>query len=434
MKTINKVWIGIIVFYTALFAGLAFYDEEPSKEMLEVLNKPLHEVIEPGNAWIVMLGFSSPEGVTPYVSGKEKMRSIELLLNSGKDYKDIIMATAHKENDELQLKGDTSTYYARENGGLLNYVRNHKKEIHQLTYDNRELLNRYYTLLTCPRLAEPLDYGYYAPLPHFAPVRSTLLLKNIILAERAVNGQRISVLKDLKEDMEFWRMITRDSDMLLTTLLSRAFLSIDMSFAAELGANLRLSAEEREILFQALRPFETGETSVKKALMGEFRYMHRGMDMARRSSQSIIDGLLIKQNTTDNQLYENYNHLGRLADMTTRQYADKKNKYAQIRRKDKIGFRFLYNPVGELLILMSRGQMVNYIEKGHEIEGFRRLAVLKILLRTEKIPQSNIEKYLESRKSDLGNPYTGEAMNFDSKQQSLFFNKLSGDSRVEMFL
>jgi hypothetical protein len=435
VKTINKIWIGIILFYAILFAGLALYDEEPSKEMLEVLNRPLPEVIEPGNAWMVMLGFNASPGIDPYKAGEQKMLELKAMIDSGKDIREIILANINERKDGLKFKGDTYPYYDSKNGGVLKYAGSHKKEIRQLEQDNRELLNRYEALLKCPRFAEPVDYGHYAPLHLFGPVRDALMLKHIILAERAANGQYSPVLEELKQDMEFWRFITRNSELLITNLTAHMGLNISIRFAADLGANISLSDREQKILFEALSPFDKSETSMKKAFLGEFRYMHRSMDLANVSGQRIMERIFVKRNATENGIFQYYFQAGKLSELTAEQYADEAGRKTMLGAgREKSGLRFLYNPAGAILILIGRGHLTYYIEKGHNLEGLRRLAILKILIRQEKVHQADIQKFIDSRKSDLGNPYTGEPMKWDPKGRILYFDNLSQNGRIELFL
>jgi hypothetical protein len=55
----KKVLIAVIIFYAALFTALFLYCERPDPAMEQETATPLPELIEPGNAWVVMLGLSA---------------------------------------------------------------------------------------------------------------------------------------------------------------------------------------------------------------------------------------------------------------------------------------------------------------------------------------------------------------------------------------
>jgi hypothetical protein len=435
MRTINKIWLAIIVFYLALFTGLALFDEHPSKEMLENLNRPLPVVIEPGNAWIVFFGFSAPQGVSPYTYGEKKMLGLKDMIDSAKSYQEQNRLFSDDRTTELAFKGKMPFFYDSKESGMLKYAKTHNKEVARLIRDNREQLNRYESLRNYPRYAEPLDYGLSAPIPRFSSIRETQRLRLLLLAEIASKGRYADALTGLRDDMEFWRFIASNSNLLISKLMSISFLYKDIQFAAELGVKLPLSKREQIMLFSIMRPFDKGETEMRGAFMGEIRLMQKGMEKVYISSQRTIERFFFKPNRTDNLFYGNWTGIIKDTELSPQEIAAEMERTKNtVKIRDKIGFGFLYNPVGEILAVIGKANTSAYIVKGCDLEGYRRLALLKIFIRHEKILPTNIQQFLDSRKADLGNPYTGEPMKWDPDKQSLYFNKLSGDGRVEIFL
>jgi|WetSurMetagenome_2_1015567.scaffolds.fasta_scaffold00091_33 hypothetical protein len=435
MRTINKIWLAIIVFYGVLFSALAFYDEQPSNEMLENLARPLPEVIEPGNAWLAIMGFSAPEGISPSDYGKKKMLRLKAMLDAGMSSREQLRGLLDDGLDKLEFKGMTPFIHDKKEGGMLRYALRHNKEIRALERDNKELLRRYESLRDYPGYAEPIDYGSYAPMPLLSPILETQKLRLLLSADNARNGNYAAALSGLREDTEFWRFISGNSRQFITKFLSIACLHQNIRLAAEFGANLPLSDKERKILSDILRPFDKGETAMRESFRGEFRYTQKSMEMAYPTGQRTIEGIFYKRNATDNLFYQYWANFITLDELSPQQFAVEARKTANVNGvREKIGLRFLYNPVGEILALIGKGSISGYIEKGHDMEGLRRLALLKILIRSEKILPVQIQKYIDSHKADLGNPYTGEPMKWDPDQQALYFDKLSGRGRVEMFL
>ncbi|MEJ2201990.1 MAG: hypothetical protein P8X63_13400, partial [Desulfuromonadaceae bacterium] len=107
----------ILVFYTALFVFLALYDERLDPELARELARPRPRVIEPGNAWLTMLGFDAPAGTPPFESGAEQMRDLAKALADGKTHNEIIFAATGES--ELSFKGERPSFGDRENSGAM---------------------------------------------------------------------------------------------------------------------------------------------------------------------------------------------------------------------------------------------------------------------------------------------------------------------------
>lgn len=429
----------IIGFYLALFVGLAWYDEKPAPGLVREMARTLPETIEPGNAWIAFLGFAAPEGVSPYAYGEQKMQKLKAAVSTGKNYTEFLTSIIEDGKSELRFQGKLPSFYTSKDDGMLPYAAVHRNEIAALRHDNEELLQRYEALRTYARYNEPLDYGFFTPMPGFAPLRNAQKIKLLHLAEIANQGDMTRALAGVREDMEFWRFVSRSSSTLISKLISFANLHADLRFAAELGASRPLNASEMQMVQEILRPFAVDEASLAATLRGEARYGQRGMELSFRQEFKAWNpsNLLFKSNATQNRMYADYQEFIRLAELPPQEFAQKMQKQkvdkATIRR---IGLPFLYNPAGELLASIGQNApgIQNYIEKGHKLEGLRRLACLKVLAYKEHVPPVRMPQFLASHTRDLGNPYTGGAMTWDGEKGSISFKDLSGEKTVEIYL
>jgi hypothetical protein len=432
MPAINKIWLAIVLFYTVLFASLAFYDGQPSRNMLENLTRPLPEAVEAGNAWIAVYGFSAPQGMSPYAYGEKKMHGLRDIIEPGGSYKEQDKQVPDNRAREIVFKGEIISLNINKDRDILRYVREHGGEIRALERDNAILLRRYEELRNYPGYADPVDYGFSAPMPKFSSIRKTRILRLLLLAETAGRGRYAAALTGLRDDMNFWRFIAGNSRLIISKLTSISFLYQDIRIAAELGANLPLSNEERKIALDILRPFDRGETAMREVFRGEVRNMQKGMEKVYSLSRRTTERFFFKPNSSDNLFYKNWEDVVGDVELSPQQIAAKVGRAGNLR--EKIGFGFLYNPVGEILATIGKVDTSTYIVMGCDLEGYRRLALLKILVRTEKISSENIRKFVESHAADLGNPYNGEPMKWDPAGKTLYFNKLSGNGRVEIFL
>lgn len=438
-SSMKRLKLSILIFYMALFAFLALYDERPDPELAALMAQPRPEVIEPGNAWIAFLGLTAPEGASPYADGEQRIRKLQTAIQEGKSDRDIIalsIDTPDTKKAELVLKGTMPPFSGKQGAGILAYATAHPEEAATLCRNNGELLRRYEQLRTYPRFTEPFEYGFIVPIPQFSSTRSGQRLKFLKLALQSRQGDLAGALSVVREDAEFWRFISRNSSMLISKLISIAALNNNQMFAAELAVSRQLTGYELDIVRGILRPYGPGEASFADNFRGEMRY---SQNFFRSSLKNIspwyLENIVFKRNATGNRMYAKLRDYIRLSELSPRQYA------AEITRKKseksstpRIGIPFLYNSAGEILAAIELPQYSAYNEKGHNLEGHRRLAMLKVLVHAENIPPVQMQQFLAAKAKELGNPYTGAAMTWDSKKRSISFKSLTGEKPIEMYL
>lgn len=434
--TLRRLKYSIIFFYLGLFLFLALYDERLDPELARELAKPRPKVIEPGNAWIAMLGMDAPAGVAPRIAGEKQLRDLDAALQAGKTPVEILSGSLADKN-RLSFKGKMPPFYGKDNSGILAYAATHPDEAAGLARDNVELLDRYEQLCSLPRYVEPLTYGFSGPFPRFSSARNGQRLKLLLLARQASRGDLTGALANLRDDMAFWRLAARNSETLISKIISLSALQIDIQLAAELGASRHLTPPEVALVQELLHPFDKGETSFVKVFHGEALFSYYGME---QNAWNLLqhwgpDRLIFKHNATSNRVHAYYFEFARQADLMPNLYAEAK-KQPDKRKADpfKIGIPFLYNPSGELLVQIAKPVLSGYIERGHNVEGLRRLALLKIQAHAENILPEQMQAYLGSHAAVLSDPYTGKPMTWDAKNRRVFFPKLSEAGTVEIKL
>jgi hypothetical protein len=437
-STVKITKIIVIIFYIALFTGLALYDEKPNDEMVKEMTRPLPEVIEPDNAYIAFIGFASPKGITPYDYGAEKMRKLKDALLTEKVTGKMTNPFDHKKN-ELSYKGEIVSFYNPKMTKILDYAAKHPNEIAHLVQENEELLRRYEMLYRYSHYTEPLDCGFFYPFAEFNlffwRVQRTKLLQ---LALRANRGDVAEALAWVRKDAEFWRFIARNSTTFMSKARSFSALSNDLLFVSELGVYQSLNRKEMEMLQNILRPFDHGEVAMAEVLLGEARLTQTALGLwnPQKKRTFELDNFFLKQNATKNRMYAIYQEKIRLAELPPQEFAiefrnPQTSKYRSLRG---IGIPFLYNPVGEILVKIG-GPLYGMLIPAHNMEGLRRLAWLKVLAGIEKVPLEKMQQFLDDHARDLGNPYTGGSMMWNPAKGSIYFNDLNTRKKpVEIFL
>jgi hypothetical protein len=433
-------WIkrGVICFYLLVIAALALYDEKPIPELARDMATPTPDVVEPGNAWIVFLGFDAAPGVAPYAHGEARMLKYRDSLRVGKAERPQF---SEVDKSGLQFKGTIPAFHNKKDGGMTAFAAAHPEDIATLVRDNEELLQRYEGLCKYRQYNEALEAGYFAPVPYYATIKKACRVKLLQLACKACEGAVEPVLQKVREDAEFWRLVARSSNTLISKCVAHALLRIHLRFVADLAGSRQLSDKDLAIVRDILRPFDTDEVGFAKCLRGEFRYQQQSLLLTlRQADWWDLTTLICKPNATLNRLYEFWEASGiiRLAEMPPRQFGPERKKEAMYREGvGRIGIPFLYNPAGEIIVLRNTQSFpyyAPYIALGHDTEGLRRLSLLKVLSRAENIPTEGMQQFLDSHKAELGNPYTGGAMTWNSQKSSISFTTSYGNNTLGIIL
>jgi hypothetical protein len=213
-------------------------------------------------------------------------------------------------------------------------------------------------------------------------------------------------------------------------------ISTDLRFAAELGTVKRLSPKEMALMRNVLRSFDNGEATMAGAFRGEARYMYKAAQLTMYRNAQPMDRFLYKRNATHNRMYACMQQLVRLAELAPERFAAEAKAYESMNTTfGKAGLPFLYNPAGEIMGVISQGQgNTKYIERGHNLEGLRRLAWLKVLAKKEHVLPEQMQQFLDAKSGEFKDPYTSGPMKWDRKKGFIYFKYGTEDKQVEMFL
>lgn len=433
----RKAVMTFFLFYGALFSWILFYDEKLNPPVAAALATSSPDIFSSDNGWLALLDFTSRAGGPPLERQEKRLRAVKAAFLAGGDTGCGEGASETEPEEEWSFQGKLPEFYGRSDNGIMEYATGQPADVERLLSDNRELLEKYDALYAYPRYAEPLDLGYCMPYPKFAPVRDIQKVKFLRLAQVEGQGDVQSALLALQADADFWRRTSIGARTLLSKMISLVMLSGDMRFAAELGARLPPGHDEEWRIVQSiLKPFDQGETALTRALEGETIWSLLAFKSAVTAARqdSMMHSLLLKSNATRNRIYSYYQIFIAASKMTPGDFA------ATIARKEKVDSRIrdwsvIYNPVGEIILnTVSQPSIAGYIKRGHNLEGLRRLAQLKIMAAREGVEPSEMQRFLDAHRAEYGNPYTGESMQWDAGRKRIFLKQIDEDKDVEIFL
>ncbi len=436
MKTgMKKIWIGIILFYAGLFTFMALYDEKLSPEVESLLQEKQAIIIEPQNVWLPIVGGEAPAGQDPFEYGVAKLKKVQSISNSAQKMEYLAEAATVMDKNRLEFKGKMPGFYGSDGVGMIAYVRTNRAAAEKLIANNLEILTRHEALLRYRHYNEPLTMGVMSPVPNLSILRNGQRLKLLQLAIKAEEGDLAGTIYGLEQEDIFGKLLAVNTRVLITRFMGNIILEANMRFAADLAVNYKLNKQQLDRLKVVLKPFENGEASMTTALEGEVVYMLNSIIWDLKYSDEKPPGkVFLKPNAIRNRMYDNMRQLIVLSKLTAAEYANDVNNAGKDKSGlYKIGLCFLYDPVGEILVQVYQGaSFTGYIERGHNLEGLRRLALLKTMIKEEQIPKEQIQQFLDKKAKELGNPYTGKAAGWEPQKGRIVFQGVTEKSEIYM--
>lgn len=447
MKTITARQIKLFLFfnYLIVLAFLAWYDQPLSASAKKLLQRPTQTVAESTNAYYYLIGLNFPAASEPAAEGKAVVAWYNKTVLQDKQFTDFYQYPPdfEKKRSALRVKGSVPRFHENDkNGSLLEFVANNPQKLQELLRNNELLLSRYRTLLTFRQYQEPLELGIWMPLPGSSASLDLHRLYLLSLGQQAHKGNLAAAVQGVQQTTEFWQAMANADTSLLMKFNAFSALRSTLYLAAELAGAPSITPDLRHTLAQVLQ-FDTGRLQTADTLRAEAIWAERTMATFRRlarTSSNPTNWLLLawlKPNTMANQLYGQYLHDNQLAKLSASALVEYMQKHGgidpiQVRKFD---LPFIYSPLGEAQAIKSYAlQYTGYARKVHDLEGIRRLSLLKLQAHEHGITASSVPEYLANTGADLANPYTAKPMEWYPDRKSIGFMSPGIEKPVELRL
>ncbi|MBF5004362.1 hypothetical protein [Diaphorobacter caeni] len=97
------------------------------------------------------------------------------------------------------------------------------------------------------------------------------------------------------------------------------------------------------------------------------------------------------------------------------------NNSAQALKEARTSWLGLRNYTGNLIADVGTPNYAAYVQRRHDIEGFRRLALVQFKAKAQHISAEKMPSWLQTTPDELRDPYTLKPMQWDATSQSLIF-------------
>ena len=443
MKTLFKTKIYALLFIIGLFIfstliiNTSLFDEKLDSRVATIIKASSPAPSVEGNAYFALMGISAAAGKDITHTGLELiMRYMQNRehgddsLNSD-DYQEILAIDRQIDNQWLD-RYDNCT--SRKEYGCLGKL---SKQLLITPIDGERLslmLQRYDHIMQMSSYQNLKHISHGSPMPRYGVI---LKLSQLKLAELYNSAEKIAFLSQIAKELDFWKMQLTSGTMIIDKMVAVAGIRNNLSYLSEFMLANLLSEQEYTVINSLLIPLNQAELDISEGFVSESRTMFQQIE-AKHSTLFVPSSMLLQPHATMNMVYQYFTEpMVSLNQMKLEEFihflhSDNNN---QRRKQVESLLSFtpdsLYNYNGKTFI--SANYCLNcqdYIARMHDINNMMNLLKLQLSL---KINGKTATKQVVLN-SEVINPYTSKAYDFDSTGNWLQFDCLDPSSKCRIKL
>jgi hypothetical protein len=406
------------------------------------------------NAFFAMWGLSASPEADSHQAGQEVVAAFDHAYKlDGGDVK--FSADAFLGSSPLGLKPPAEPWCTPTTPSCTDqYLASRAQIEDQVKYLGVHLL-RYRALRAYPRYDDAITMSASTPLPKFRDVSALSALVDAGIAFRMDESElRKSALEDLHEEIVMWRRVGDETSSLVTKMTSAKLLMSKYRLLSEtISRHPEIVFEHPDLAINLARPLSPSETSLKRVLAGEFRYVAATiadlpLALSRRREKrgddllflrGLIDKLILspfRLNATINNAFLRFEDVQRVSSTPSTEIEKAHASLQEAWREAQplSAKDVFYNPVGSILGRVAAPDYSKYTLRMHDLAGFIRLIEIQRQLIRERIPKDAISQFIASRPANLRDPYSGAAMTWNEGTATIFFEGKGSQSNDKTVL
>lgn len=415
-------------------------DQPPSDATVAIMEASRSEPVpDSENSYLLLLGFGGPPDSDPYELGAERR---DWMMQAGPEF-DPAGDPVRNDYDFRQQRSDAVAELAAlcsepETTDCPVLLEEKSDVVDEWLQSEDWLLRRYYFLIEMSGFQEAVPFELLAPLPSYDIV---LQGQQLLIADAWVRAGKLDVegLRGrLDADLRYWRMVLRNSDVLITKMISTAAIVKHFKFGNLVIRRLPNSLAAEGIPESWRIPITSDERSFKRSLAGEWRFfdgMNRRiaaesanpfgnwLDSDSESPLDRIGWIVMKPFWHPQDLSNRYARmmlkLGRVFGAPLESMPDALVQADEIQDATFEPFGRLYNLTGDLRMSSESWSFSQYAARVSDLEGVRRIALLVAELRAAGIAADDVASSLVM--SDVVDPYTSDPFTWDAREHAVVF-------------
>jgi len=426
-------WAGILLIASPLlWLVLARIDVPLSAEAAAWLQPEPDDMPADQNAYYAFIGFYAEDADADINRfGRRMLEEYVERLRQEPDLKDF------KYRQEVKITGKPAELCNPTKASCLKTARTHRVAVSRLAQDNALLLARYRSLYRYRHYRETGPMSFYSPLPVYPGVAHDLLLAEV--AQGALE-RPTPALEALARDVEFWRMVLRETRHVIGKAIATRLLLADLHLLSDILASTPIRENDDAVVKRMLRPLDAEDRSLAAAMRNEYRtvaaswpqLLHDSVGKGLEKHSALVRATVLsfastayRPNHTANLLHEHVAEALR----AERSRAESPIAEAAAPERRRFGasvLDFLYNPAGKYFVFEAPPDMTAYSARVRDLDGFVRLVTLQWTLRKNRTAAAGVPAFLASSTAALRDPFTGQPMNWDAGTKTLWFSRKGG--------
>lgn len=417
--------IGMVVVFTA-FINLSIFDEALVPELQALANpQPLNMT---DNGYPLLVGLTSASDRDSFTVGKNIIDLMRVKFEAGER-----IELSDQEFENLHGPRELDKQWQSEIASLdcnsrlsIDCADQLIAELDNKIFENERiqiLLQRYEAMLDQPRFLENQEMDVYTTLPDY-----TLLMRisRLKLAKAYKSQNTEAFLQTVAEDMAFWKLMLREGQLLIAKMVSIAGVRNDLQHLSVLLRERTLSQQQQSLVAELVKPFTQEELDIGETFLAESIYMvsTSNQDFLYQDYAwpvSWLVRLTTQKNAMANEYYTYMVVPAQLRARLSSQEFYQQAAYQPIYYPFRSFPPSLYNLGGKITGKeLSNYRIQDYITRMHDMAGKISLVALQLEIEIkDELPPEEVIKYSVHR-----NPYTNDAMNYDSQANTIGFDCL----------
>lgn len=390
LKLLGKILAALFVLFIVVvlaFVVINSSDKPPSQTALEFQQaydnrKPVSEA---DNGYIYLAGFDAASDEAPEAVGAKRIKfSKDFIKGLESNNKDIFRAEYNPEEAFIKEVKTVFDQCAVINKVCIEEINKNSARIVEWSQAEALIGGRYTKLITHSSWLELVPMDMNLPTPTFGLVLKAQRLAFIqeLAASEPQHPDRVVEL--LNKDLRFWRVVLRDTDMLIGKMVAAAAIKNNFLWTNQFLLSLDQNKRSSVIPSVAQQTFTDEELSLRRSLIGEWIFTSKAYDKTEKMHlnkfpDKLASDLLFKRQDTINRSATAFKNLidaqnTSIADFETGVTAQKTSNQQLNSTYSSFSYYLMnpYNPVGKILLAVAAPAYDNYSARAKDLEVFRR--------------------------------------------------------------
>jgi hypothetical protein len=420
-------------------------DEAPNAAALQLSQPLASSVADADNAWLFLIGLSAAPNEDPIVLGRRRVDA----LSSDSGESTLVDGPLPLELPQLP-RDSTPVFCPYHIVNCLDWTQIHAVTLQRLRQANALRQQRVATLLALPQWLNVHNesLGRLPPAPNYNNLHLYYDLLALDAGKALATNDAAAldaVLRRMADTVTFFRRVQaqpQDQLSLMTSIIgiTRQLQLLDQLLDRLDAQQITALRPSIAVILQApAKPFDWSE-SIRRdyaasvaitASLGEFKDYRRCVDLGQEDCLlKRVQGLAFQPQAMHNRLAENY-----LDILRARQQPAPQLKLALAQAYDQAQQRnpgfdsfinslraIAYNPIGNAIVAATIKNPANDpADRLHDAEAQRRSVAMKVEALVQGVAIADLPAFLDAHAATLGNPWTGQALDWDPRQREIGF-------------